>query len=157
MAIGVSGTNDNMFSTQISVGPAGFVHNKSKTDLLFLSDYSTFYTLLSGCFDAANRKCYSGGGTSATDFVSGINYTITGNADSDTVYKSDNAGIIEITGGGYIKSSDGYKVPPFSTGTFTRPLFTTNLWFWPATGSTQETGLYQLRKYENGSSRRTHW
>lgn len=152
MAIGISGTNNDVFSTEISVGPAGIVHYKYQNALIDMTNTSNYYIILSGCFDPANRKCYSGGGTSATDFVSGVNYTITGNADTDTVYKSDNVGIIEITGGGYIKSDVGYKIPQFTTiSGVNEPVFTTNFWFWPATGPTQETAILQFRKYEGGA------
>lgn len=144
MAIGVSGTNSNSTSVQVSVGPAGFVHYRNQRSLPSSPLEDSIF--LSGCFDPANRKCYSGGGTSATDFVSGINYTITGNANGDTIYKSDNAGIIEITGGGYIKSNGGYE---HTSGFYDAQSI--ELWLFPATGATQEETLFQLRKYEGGS------
>lgn len=154
MAIGISGTNSNSSSVQVSVGPAGFVHTKDIQGFLSIPSESGLRTILIGCFDPANRKCYSGGGTSATDFISGINYTITGNSNNDTIYKPDNVGIIELTGGGYIRSNGSYKQNRFtSVGGESN---TVEIWIWPSTGPTQDEAILQLRnknssgEYKNG-------
>lgn len=151
MAIGISGTNSNSSSVQVSVGPAGFVHRRDKEGI-FSTDITNTSPFLIGCFDPGNKKCYSGGGTSATEFISGINYTITGNANSDTIFKTDNLGIIEITGDGYIKSNGSY---PQAKSSVLGESNTIEFWFWPATGATQEEAIIQFRKnngtnYENG-------
>lgn len=148
MAIGISGTNSNSSSVQVSVGPAGFVHSKDKRGINSGVNINDSSPILVGCFDPANRKCYSGGGTSATDFISGINYTITGDANNDTVYKPDNVGIIEITGGGYIRSNGSYKHN--QSGNFGESN-SLEIWFWPSTGPNQDEAIFQFRKKESGA------
>lgn len=149
MAIGISGTNSNSSSVQVSVGPAGFVHKKDKVGIEQGVNINDTSPILVGCFDPANRKCYSGGGTSATDFISGINYTITGDANNDTVYKPDNVGIIEVTGGGYIRSNGAYKHN--QSGSFGGESNTLEIWFWPSTGPNQDEAIFQFRKKESGA------
>ena len=148
MAIGISGTNSNSSSVQVSVGPAGFVHSKDIKGIIEGTNIFNTPPILVGCFDPANRKCYSGGGTSATDFISGINYTITGDANNDTIYKPDNVGIIEITGGGYIRSNGSYKHN--QSGSFGESN-TLEIWFWPSTGPNQDEAIFQFRKKESGA------
>jgi len=147
MAIGISGTNSNGYSSvEVSVGPAGVTHKKDKNGLLLFGN--TPELILSGCFDPANPKCYSGGGTSATDFVSGINYTITGNSNNDAFYKSDNLGIIEVTGNGHIRGNGEYESSQIGGIDGSN---TIEMWFWPATGPTQEEAIFQFRKNDSGS------
>jgi hypothetical protein len=148
MAIEVTGTNSNGYSSvEVSVGPAGWTHKKDKIGLI-PSPIGQLDVVLSGCFDPANRKCYSGSGPTATDFVSGINYTITGNSNNDTIYKSDNLGIIEVTGNGYIKANGSYS-PNDTPGIGGSN--TIEMWFWPSTGPAEEQAIFQLRKNNNGS------
>jgi hypothetical protein len=143
MAIGVSGTNSNSTSVQVSVGPTTHVHRTGITPF----NIDTFLSII-GCFDPANRKCYSGGGTSANDFIYGNTFTITGSSNSYTTYKSENVGIIEVTGDGHIKGNGGYLTNQNAGLIGSNAI---ELWFWPATGPTQEEAIIQLRKNDNGS------
>lgn len=142
MAIGISGTNSNSSSVEVSVGPIPYVHRKGKSILGGVN----LVDVLIGCFDPGNKKCYSGGGTSATDFISGNDYTITGDSNSDIAFLNNNAGTLQLTGGGHIKCNGSYSP---SIGSLSGNLI--EMWFWPATGPTQEEGLFEFRKNNNGT------
>jgi hypothetical protein len=144
MAIGISGTNSNSSSVEVSVGPMAWVHIKDPRFVAKSLDTPN-QSFLYGCFDPGNKKTNAYGGTSGIDYVSGFSYTITGSANNYAQFKSENLGIIELTGDGYIKSDSSYQ------SSFGSDENQFEFWLWPATGPTQEQAIFQFRKNDGGT------
>lgn len=138
MAIGITGNG------RITVCPRIWAHSFHP---ITPSDVSNLRTFVSGCVDVANKKCYTGSGTTITDFVSGVTFSMYGNS-GNVVFKTDNVGILEITGNGYVSSNEKKYFFPGNESTCG---FALDFWVYAATGHTQEEGILQFGEYDGGT------
>lgn len=142
MAIGITGQNHGV------VGPRSWPHVQSYGgNNYFGADY---FPVISACVDVANPKCYSGSGNTITDFVSGVTFSIYGNS-GDVTFKTDNGGILEITGQGYIESTNTqYQFLDSDNEFFSNKGFALEFWMYAATGHTQNESILQFGQIDNG-------
>lgn len=130
MAIGISGTNSNVSSVEVSVGPGPWNHQIPTIP---------YRTRLASCIDAGNRKCYSGNGSTARDFVAEVNLTLY----NGVSYLNDNVGCFQLTAGAYLESSQSYS---FDGSASSYPGFTIDAWIYPSSGLTQDETILAFRE-----------
>lgn len=132
MAIGITGQNHGV------VGPRTYVHDR-KYNL----------TTVFGCIDPANKKSYPGSGNTITDFISGVTFSTFGNS-GDVTFKTEAMGCFELTGNGYIESSDKkYEMFRFQNSEINGG-YGVEFWIYATTGHTQQEAILQFGQDDNG-------
>jgi hypothetical protein len=117
----------------------------------FAENFTFWSPRVFGCFDPGNKKCYSGSGTTITDFVSGVTFSTFGNS-GDVTFKTEAMGCFELTGNGYIESTNKkYETTNLKSDGRLYDGFALDFWIYCATGHTQEEAILQFGEDDNGT------
>lgn len=151
MAIGITGHNLMVVGprcwSHLQTGVGGFNYTVN----YFAENIYFWSPRVFGCFDPGNKKCYSGSGTTITDFVSGVTFSTFGNS-GDVTFKTEAMGCFELTGNGYIESTNKkYETTNVTSEGRFYPGFALDFWVYCATGHTQEEAILQFGEDDNGT------